>query len=54
MVDWIEELEEVEEKVGWVEDLKEEEVRIGWIGDLEEEVMVHCDEMMEQREIEVS
>ena len=40
MVDWIEELEEVEMKAGWVEDLEEkEEIRLRWISNLEEEVM---------------
>ena len=48
MVYQIEELEEVELKVGQFEDLEEEEVRVAWIGDLEREVMVHCDEVIEQ------
>ena len=45
MVDWIEELEEVEERVGWVKDLEEEEEEAmpGWVSNLEEEVMVHCE-----------
>ena len=43
----------MEERVGWVEDLDEEDVKLGWVSDLKEGVMEHCDEMMEQDEVEV-
>ena len=34
--------------------MDEQDVKVGWVGDLKEGVMEHCDEMMEQEEVEVS